>query len=221
MTLDEIKNIIKTSKKYSSPDNFIFKYDYLIYITNGNEYRISFYDGYSKLTFDYSIYKHGMRSVKVYISKKYDEKKILSKFGEFIRYMNKMDKALSILNEQTNKVTPFIHNFIKNEYGLNDSIFKLDSNNFIRLIFPKTTTLYRRRARKTDFDIRKEKLDNIKFNVYCSFEEGNFICSLKFYFDYKDNLVTLYEKEERYKSTSKDITRIIRNEKLKNIMSNE
>lgn len=216
----EIISIIRTSKKYNNA-NFIFDeypngVTYITYILGDNKYKISVDDNWRRFNFKYSAYGYNMKSINVSLPKKnITSKKVLSKFREVVRNLIKMDNFIKIKEESFIKITPVIENFIRKEYSL--GIISIIPN----IYFPSTTYYARRRSRSSNFDVSKEKPENLKFLVSVSLNNGKVDYNLNFVYFPATKKLILEKKQETFLNFSKDVTKIIRSEKLKKLRINE
>jgi len=210
----EMIDIIRTSKKYNN-SNFIFDDDsYITYVLGDKKYKISVDDNWRRLNLRYYAYGHNMKGIDVSIPKRNaDSKKVLAKFREVIRNIIKMDNLIKIKEESLNKITPVIEDFLRKEYSLTGIISVIPN-----IYFPSTTYYARNRSRNSNFDVSKEKPENLRFNVSASLTEGKFQCDLNFIYLPASKKLVLEKKDEFFRNCSKDITKIIRSEKLKNLI---
>lgn len=225
LSKSQIIEIISTSKKYNN-SNFIFDISnqnygnsYVTYIIGERKYKISIDDNWKRLNMRYSAYGHNMKPIDVSFPKRNtDAKKILAKFREVIRNVIKVDAFLKIKEESMVKLTPVIENFIRKEFSLTGT-FSIIPN----ITFPNTTYYVknRGRGRSSSFDVSKEKPENLRFNVSVSLTQGKFKYDLVFAYLPISKKLILERKEESFDNYSKDITKIIRSEKLKNLIKNE
>jgi hypothetical protein len=208
----DIIDTIRNSKKYSS-SNFIFEGDYINYVIGDIKYKISIQDDWKKLIFSYSQYKLNVKSIRVAISKKHaTEKKVLSKFREVIRDINKLHIFLADKVEHHNKIEPIIKKYIEEKYSFIEPTFEL------RFSFPNSVYRVGRRVISTTFNVSKETPGKIMYEVLATGREGNFGYSLQFVYNVKEKKLVLHRKEETFTNLSKDATKIIRSEKLKNLI---
>lgn len=217
----EIIETLKTHKKYSS--NCRFEEDYVFYTIGNNEHKIEILDNWKKLTFSFNYSKYGVKEVQVTFEKeKANKKKALSKFREVIKSINTLDFFLKKREELVHKIKPAILSYIKEQFYIDNINFD-GINNVFRMNFPKTCVLLRRRYRTTNFDPSKEKIENnLIFKPYVNFKDSGYNIRLDFIFRTETGKLILTTKEEEYSGLGKDVTKIIRGEKLKRLMfSNE
>lgn len=217
MDKQEIFEILKSQKKYSS--SCVFEEENIFYTINGNRYQIEIWDRYSKLTFYFRYSKYNVREVQIgLVKEKANRKNVLSKFREIINSINKLDFFLKKREEYVNKIQPIILSYIKEQYYLNDIVFD-GTNNIFRMNFPKTSILKRRRYRTTSFDTTVEKIDkNFIFEPHVEIKDSGYNINFCFTFKTETNKLTLTSVEENYRNIGKDITKIIRGEKLRKLI---
>lgn len=212
-----IMNLICTSKKYNN-SNFIFEDDYVTYIIGDNKYKINILDQWSKITFSYSLYYENIKSIHVTITRnKCTAKKILSKFREVARNIEKLNVILTNKKLHTEKIKPVIKKYIMDEYSVELDFTKKENFNF-RLNLPNTSFYSRHRSRSSSFDVTKEKPNKVWYKVALAFREGRCMYTFYFTFDSEKKKLSLEKREEEYNDCSKDVTKIIRSEKLKKLM---
>ena len=218
MQKEEIIDVIKNSKKYSTSN---FEYDIVgnISYTIGNcKYLFQFQSDGKRVGFLHvPIYRLGIEPISVNLLRyQATEAKVLSKFDELIRTIKKLDTFLSIRENDINKIQPIIENYIKKEYEI-DSTDKI----VITVKFPQTVYKIGKKYRKTSFNIKKEKIRNIIYDVSVTNIDTFFSISLFLIYNNDTGKLTLKNKYESYTPGKKDITKIIRSEKLKRLMSYE
>ena len=225
MKTSEIIEIIKKDKRFSS-----YSYElssssdfHCIVCTIGkNTYPIIVDEKSSyKLHFICDLYRSGLSDIIVILSRlNNSEKYILSKFAEVVKLLKKADFFISKKNEYSSKVKPIILDFIKNEYSL-----EYDFNNkfnIFRFEFPQTCYRVRRKLKSEKFNVKREKNGTkIEYKIYLSVSNDEYF-SHTFYFDYygENNNLVLTLRTENYRRPM-DLTRVIRSEKLKNLMLSE
>ena len=147
------------------------------------------------------------------------EKKVLYTFGKLIKNINKLDSLLLKKEDIINKIKPIIVSILKKEYDfdsfLPDLIFGEDN---FKVKFPNSTKFYRRRSKSTSYNIEIEDPDKISYDITYRINERNLYVALHFNYSSISNKLILIKKEESYKNRSKDVTKIIRSEKLKKLM---
>lgn len=220
MKTSEIIEVIKNDKRFSS-----YSYElrstsdlHCIVCTIGkNTYPILVDEKQNyKLNFICDLYRSGLSDIIVTLSRlNNSERYILSKFAEVVKFLKKADFFISKKNEHLSKVKPFILDFIKNEYSLE---FDFSNKfNIFRFEFPQTCYRVRRKLKQEKFNVKKEKkTTNIEYKIYLSVSNDTFF-SHTFYFDYYVNNLVLTLRTENYRRPI-DLTRVIRSEKLKNLM---
>jgi len=237
MTVEEIFNIITTHKKYSTP-NFEFKLDdyysgSLIYTIGDNKYKIIITNGYSKINFYYNHrdYNFNFKEIDVNIIKNTcNRTTILSKFREVIKNISKIDILLTNHKIHLEKILPIIKSFIKSQYHIDfdfekEGEYKVSS---FRMKFP-TTIWYGRRKRRQAFDL-KSRLSS--YDIDLLLESNSVNISFKFSYrilpeicystsenteKFTEKLFLIHKKENFL--FQKNITKILRSEKLKNIFN--
>lgn len=216
----EIIEILKSQKKYSSSCRF--EEDMIYYTISGNEYKIDIWDTYGDLIFYFNYSKYSVKEVQITIKKsKATRTKVLSKFREIVRSINTLDFFLKKREEHVSKILPIIISYIKEQFFLEEVIFD-SNNNIFRMNFPKTSVKRRRRYRTSSFDPTVEKIENkLIFEPYVNLKDGGFSINLYFTFREDTGKLILTSTDENYRGSGKDITKIIRSEKLKRIMFSE
>lgn len=215
---EKVIEIIKKSKKYSKLNLIYDQYeDGIEYVTNDNSFKVEIDD--LNYCFIYSNY-HNILYFKVKNQKmlwggNLDSKKVISKFGLIIKYLNKLDYVLIKLNEKKPKIISTISNIIKNEYGfINENPF---FKNFCIFRFPMDRIRVRNRMKNVYFDILKNDLENIAYEIIVNFKKDDLDCNLKFNYLSSDNKITMIQNNFNYRNKSKNITNIIRCERLKQL----
>ena len=214
MTTSEIFEIIKSHKRFSK---FFYdsNFEYIDCNIVNNPYKIIIEDKSYDLIFICDLYKIGFSDIKVILSKQNcTEKNILFKFSEIVRLLKKAEFFLTQRQKHISKIKPKILDFIKNEYSLELN----ESQDYFKFDFPQTCYRVRKKLKTEYFNLKREKKANeIKYKIYVSISNDIF-WSHSFYFDYYgDNKLILTLRNENYKVPI-DLTRIIRSEKLKNLM---
>ena len=141
------------------------------------------------------------------------EKKILSKFGKIIKGINKLDSIICKRDEYILKIKPAISTFLKNEYDL-DVIY---NNTNFRITFPSSTKRIRKKWRNGPYDILMEDSEKITYDIYLFFKSDYLNCTMTFNYNVETNRLSINSKLDRYKIYSKDVTKIVRCEKLKKL----
>jgi phage-related protein len=222
MNKEEIIQVLKSHKKYSS--NFRFEEDYIYFNIGGVEYKIDIWDNWKKFTFNFSYSKYSVKGIQAAFEKdKATNKRILSKFREVVKAISTLDVFLKKREEYLKKIEPAILSYIKEQFYLEEIQFD-NMNNTLRMNFPKTSFIRRDRYKSSNFDPSKEKIGNkLVFDIFVTLKNvGYYYIDLNFVFRTDTNKLTLTSKNESYRALSKDITKIIRGEKLKKLMfSNE
>lgn len=207
-TLNQLFSILKSSKKYSG-HNFSYESEDIIYSIGDKKYKINCEIFSSK--FKYYNYKLNIKTIEV----NYKEDNIISKFGEFIRIIKKLNKIIIQKEKIEHCVKNSIKSYVKNEYNID-----LDFNNIERFDFSilNKTVAYRRKYKSLPFDVKKDNPDTIKYRIYINFKETEKIIH-RLYFEYSvlSNNLILSKKELNYINDGNDITPIIRSEKLKKL----
>ena len=96
MNIPEVVDIIKNSKKYSESELVYLDYSF-DYIIGDNKYSISITQESGKIIFNYINYNLSVKDIKVgvlrnvYRTSDSDEKIVLSRFAEMIRYIKKLN----------------------------------------------------------------------------------------------------------------------------------
>ena len=208
---EKVVEIIKQSKKYSKLNLLYEDDDCIEYVTNDNSFKIEIDD--LKYSFTYMNYSN-MLHFKVKNEKSdLEAKKIISKFGLMIKYLNKLDCALIKINEKTTKLITTIEKIIKSEY---DSNILLTKNNF-RIQFPMDRIRVRNKMKNVYFDLLKKDIENVTYEIFVNFKKDNLDCDLKFNYLLSDNKIVMIENISNYRNNSKNITNIIRCERLKQL----
>jgi hypothetical protein len=216
MEKQEIIDTIRTYKKYSGK-NFFFSDDHVLYFINGKEYKIEINNYWSKLTFSYSAYMQNIIDCNITINKdKANIKNIRSKFREVVRYLDRLDIFLTNRQLHENKIKPVISEFIKKEWCI-ENAFEDKENIIFKINFPDFYVKGRRRGSSSRFNVLKENTENVRYNINLTFRSGQFNISLIYIYSAAEKKLLLQQKEEYYKEYTKDITKIIRAEKLKNL----
>ena len=216
MTTEEIINTIKTHKKYSN-SRFQFEENCVWYTIGNKKYKIDIETGYSKMSFYHSGYNLNLRDIKVTIIKdKCNHIKALAKFREVIRNIDRLDVFLNNRQKHTDKIRPVILNYIKEQWFITPDLDDTKNNSY-RVNFINTDYTKRRR-RNDSCDISTE---NVIYNIFVAIKDGKFYYSLQFRYNEETKKLTLHKKEEVFRDFSKDMTKIIRSEKLKKLMFNE
>ena len=217
MTIEEIFEIIKKHKRFS-----VFTYDtefeYIECTIGGNIYKIIIRDNNSGiLTFLCDLYYVGMSDIKVKMLKwSATESQVLLKFSEVIRYVKKANFFRVQKQICLSKIKPTILSYLKNEHSLISNPDKLNSDIF-RMEYPQTYYRMRKKTKTELFNVKKEKkTKNIKYKIYISISNDIF-WSHSLYFEYFDSKLTLTLRTENYRIPI-DLTKVIRCEKLKNLM---
>ena len=136
---------------------------------------------------------------------------MLSKSANF----KKVDFFITQKNNQINCITPKLLDFLKTEHHLEPNFDDID--NILSVEFPQTARRVRGKLKCERFDVTKEKkTDDIKYEIYISITDDTFF-SHTFYFNYYVNNLVLTLRTENYRRPI-DLTRVIRSEKLKNLM---
>jgi len=201
-------NTLKSSKKYSN-SHFEYINEYTIYYTIGsNRYHISINYLFNKIIFSHqpNFFKIGKINIG-FIRDKADKKRILSKFGLLVKNINKINNLILKTDEVTNKIKQLILSYFKINHNLEIDFDKIHFD--INL-----SDTYRRRT-GYGYDLGLIK-DNPIFNIVTSVNIDKEF-SVMFHFNYSamNNRLKIDRKEENY--VSKNISKIIRSEKLKKI----
>ncbi len=213
----EIINIIKLQNKYSS--NFNFYDDYILYTINNNEFKIEIFDSFKKFIF-FSKCPNDIKPIQIFFKKEnLNEKRILLKFREIIKSINKLYFFINKREELKCRIKPVLISYIKYNF-FPDFIFDKHVKDF-DMDFQKSVIIKRRKYISIFFDPTKEKIENnIIFEPHIRFDtDYGSVISLNFKFNTNQNKLILNIKEETYKNIGKDISKIIRGEKLKSIIS--
>jgi hypothetical protein len=220
MKVSEIIDVIRNDKRFSSY-NYKIDFDSRLYsiecLIGKTTYKILVEEKQNyKINFVCDLYGNSLSDIVVVLSRtNCSERYILSKFSEVIKYLKKVNFFISKKNLHISKIKPFILDFIKNEYSL-----EFDDNKFnmFRFDFPQTCYRVRRKLKQERFNVKKEKKNtNIEYKIYVSVANDTFF-SHTFYFDYvENNNLILTLRTENYRRPI-DLTRVIRSEKLKNLM---
>ena len=215
MTTEEVIEIIKSHKRFSK-----YSYsDFGITIQIGeNEYFVTIGDT-GNLLFKCDLYYLRMSDIHVTISKWDSTKNILLKFGKLVKYIKKVDFFITQKNNQINCITPKLLDFLKTEHHLEPNFDDID--NILSVEFPQTARRVRGKLKCERFDVTKEKkTDDIKYEIYISITDEFFY--RHFYFEYygATRKLILTSRNESY-NRPLDLTKIIRGEKLRNLMLNE
>ena len=225
MTNIDIIEVLRNSKKYSTSE---FEYNsnsgVITYCIGDKRYIIGCYDKSNKFSFSYTNYSLKITDIEINFERRYtDTNKILSKFGETIRNIKKFNFFHSQLEEHTNKIKILLQSYIKQRYNIDIINFESSLTSslpgaYLLVSFPSTVYKSRNRWRRTSFDVRKEKEKRIIFyDVKLGVIKDMGYLSLTFNYNNSNGELTLLNVEETYKSRSKDISRIIRGEKLKRL----
>ena len=210
MELNEVIDIIKSYKKYST-SNFVYGDSSVYYHLENITYTIEFRDRYRRrrreITFSHYPTELRVREISLSIVKeKCDRKKVLSKFGKIVKSINETDALIKSRQHYLEKVKPVIISVLKSQYNID-----FDGNN-IKMDFPRG---FFNLNRKSPSNYIKE--DDIRFNILIKNEKSQ--VSFNFIYDTKNKKLILDKREESYKGLSKDLTKIIRSEKLRNLLS--
>lgn len=220
MRKGEIVDIIKKSSKFSKLNLEFNDYnDYIIFNINDKSYKIELFYNNGKYSFYYHDNKLGISPIEIKFNRINNgsyvtEDKILSKFGEEIRAIQRLHEMCLIRKKDSEKVANLIRTYIKKEYQT-DADF-----NYIRFSFPETFYKQGRIYRKRNFDfIKEKKIRNVKYEIVVFLKEDYRTIRLSLNYDNSIDKLTLTYKYENFEN--KDITKIIRSQKLKKIMFNE
>jgi hypothetical protein len=214
----EIINILKAEKKYSGKNFEFIDSDCVIYTIDDRKYDISCYDDWKTFSFIYSKYNYNIQQKKSsFIKKDADRKRILAKFREVVRYLNKLHIFLENKEKHLQIVTTAVNKYLKEEYYL-ENIDYNNKFNVFRMTFPKSSFTKNGRYKTTFFDPIKETPNKIIYNIFVVVYDFNVNYVLELIYNTETNKLILTRKEEKYNNSGKDITKIIRSEKLKKIL---
>jgi hypothetical protein len=219
MTTEEIISVLRLSKKYSK-SNFVYKDYYVIYIVDSDHsYKIEFYSSRGKFVFRADTYAIGVEPMKVsMVSDLLNEKKVLSGFGKVIKGVNKLNALLFKKNEILLSIKPVLALYVKKELNVNN--FDINDPKVIGVKFPEHSKRIRNKWRNVPYDVETENPSNLNLKITLFVKEEFLNSQYTLYFNYSlpKNKLTLIRRDESHKSKTKDITRIIRSEKLKKLI---
>ena len=232
MNPEEIIDVIIASKKYTNlssdkTSNVVNNRNSIIYNIGDKSYLIHIYDH----VFQYDHYSDDIKPIKIKLIKSYNiipsTTTILVKFGEMIKYIKKLHFFIINKDEQLLKFGPVMSKYIKNKYNYDfDQDNTLYAEKFLdthpqfyfRITFPKTKFYVRRRLKMSSFNVTKERKRLIDYDCFIRIKDGNYNLSLHANYCSSKSQIVINQIDEYYKSLSKDVTKIIRCEKLKNLM---
>ena len=210
MRTSEIIDIIKNCKHFL-PLIMEINENWFSYKIGKKKYILEITDDWKYFVFDSGLFKHNIKNIRVSISKKYaTEKSVLSKFREVLRRINKFHQIICNKEEHIKKIEPIIKSYIKTNYFI-----ETDLN--LNVNFPKSHYLVNGRYRTTAFDTNKENPENVKYSIFIVVTENKDDYHFQFQFNVKQKKLILLKKLVNY-YIAKDVTKIIRSEKLKNLM---
>lgn len=219
MNRSDVIEVLKNSKKYSKLEYVHYNHneliEYIVYHINEHEYKIEiYYDKRDNIIFCYDEYNSNVEKIKVLMVRKVlTEKTILSKFGKIIKNIKKLDLIICKRDEYVLKIKPAISTFLKNEYEL-DVIY--NTTNF-KITFPSSTKRIRKKWRNVPYDVLMEDSEKIIYDIYLFLKNDYFNCTMTFNYNVETNRLSIKSKLDRYKIYSKDVTKIVRCEKLKKL----
>jgi len=213
---NDIEKDISKSKKYLKSIIFDRQNINLIYFRPSEDlYTIEITELNKKIYFTCLTQFEDMKTISVEFSRESMLSTILSKFKLIIKNIKKTDIFITKKQEHYNILLPIIINFIKTEYNIELNF--TEDKNFLKLNFKKTEFYSNRKYRFTYFDVSKENISDISYNGYINISHENINYSLTFDYSISMNKLILHQKIECY--DHKDISKIIRSEKIKNLMS--
>lgn len=202
MYQEEIINIIK--EKYPSKYNFV----------DGNilykDRSINIFSSYRYVTFHFKT-PSNISNIEInMVRRKVTKERVLSKFRSMIRLIDKVDKIIETLNSKREEIAEKVDNFTKNEYGAEIDKIKITLNK-------SQKPIGRYRYKNVDYDVSiKQKTF---FEILVSINQNLGRDKVLLTFKYVDPNLILLRRTESYHS--KNISNIIRSEKLKSLFYNE
>lgn len=138
---------------------------------------------------------------------KITKERILTKFRKMLRLIDKVDEVLKTLNSKKEEITRKVNLIIKNDYNTEADKVIIKLNKSQKLIG-------RYRFRNVDYDV-SIKDQKTYYEILASVHVGREKVSLTF--KYIDSNLILLRRNESYQS--KNISNIIRSEKLKSLFN--
>lgn len=208
---DEVINSIKKSKNYLKYKlNFDEQNQKIIYTLNNKNYTFfitSDWKQYSLTCSHYSDIKHMVVSIK---KDTISDEKINQALSKLIKWINSTENFFIRTESHIKKLNKIISTYIKRNYKTDLTEFKIN-------ISVKKDVKYRGKKTETisPFDTRKN-IAEIKYDISTNFlTKEETIVFLNFL--YEKGVLTLIKEDERF--NRKDISKIIRAEKLKNLLN--
>lgn len=211
-----VSNVIRASKFYSKYDLEI-KYDTIIYKTKNHSFTIYVEIDSYKIKFTSEFYRiYDIEPIKVTMENcRICENKVLLKFGEIIRNLNKVIFFLDKKEEHKKKIEPILVKYIKDKFDID---FYDNDKNHINLTFCRKS-YYTKAGRyfSSNVDTRYEKKNKFDYHydIYVNCVNEDFKISVKFRYTNK----LIYVGFDKHYDNKKNITNIIRSERLKNLIN--
>jgi len=232
MSDNEILDIIKT--KYNSKE-FDYHWDSSVLSVKYHGYYFRISNTYGNINFRLSHPPVGYKSIETTMVKYLGDNindRVLNNFSIMIRCIKKIEYFNKQKQECLDICEPLMLKFITDNYQLelnkenktinpyNKLVYPDNINWHVQINLPKTIIFGRRRTRQTNFDLLKEK--KRKLTYYINFKVNHEKITYLFDFTYQssENILHLIS-ENIYYNEEKDISNIIRSEKLKKLMFNE
>ena len=216
MTYDEIVNVILTHKSLSKCDLKISETSIIEYRLDDSVYKIFLLDYLSKVRLLYEVNIHNGQGINFNISKRCkNPETVVRNFKKMLKGIDKVRYFINKLEYDTDKFTPRIQSYIKNNYDIDINLENNQPSNNLSVNFCDSILKYRKKNITIGFNFLIEKYAN--YNIYVTVKDINFDMSLQLmYYSNNDELI-LVSKCDTYKNLSNDITKIIRCERLKKI----
>jgi len=217
MTYIEIANIILTHKSLSKLNlkRFDGSVD-IIYTLNDTEYNIRLLEKLNKVSLIYYNRHKDISNINIDIHKRCTQpESVVRNFKKMIKCIHKFDIFKKEVEDDNKIIIDYIASYVKNKYNF-DILNVLSSRNYFSVSLCKTGLSYIKTV-SYGFNFLKEKTRNYDINV--KIFDKNTEVHLHFCYDSTSNNFVLMSISEAYVDFSNDITKIIRCEKLKNIIN--
>lgn len=214
MNYEQVIKLIENTPKYNKLD-LSFHYNNIHYKIDDEYYKIKLYSNYEKIEFQVNL-DCGLKTIRVPMLRYYlTEDKLILKFDSILRSIKKAHYIINKKYEHDIKINKAITKFIKSKFGV---VFGSNESDRVDIKFKSKSYRQQNGYYKTSkVDVLKEVIKRFSFEYditynFIDIDKNIYECR----FSYKNSKLILEYYYKYYKN--KDVTNIIRSEKLKTLM---